>query len=379
MKTGGRPAFIRRAAAKRERRKPMENFLNERALREAGARARRYTRILWGLVLGGLLLFVVLCLLTRTGNARMMLILSWAVLIPLGWGILLFRMLREEPARAEARHLRGLAEQTPETLEGRLTLRDESFRIPKSVRAVSVLLETEEKAMSLNLNERLRDRMPPDGSRVRVQVVSRFITALEVLEPGPQQADRPRASRRGTLLRTVSRFFPAAVLWAMAAVIGTGFVFSLRTETDPEHKIVIFADCEIRNAAGLAEQLEKGLDGAVRMVKIHPFSYVMFDGEQLKSGDLFLVPDSRLDQYAEWFRPLADTPKEGFPVFDPDSRLTVAGDWFQYAPDGTEPEPWRLYFGADSPHREDGLALRAAELLLALRNEPDTPAKQENP
>ena len=340
----------------------MENFLNEQTLRKARDRARRRALILWGLALCGLALLIVLCARTRTGNARQMLTLSLSLLIPLGWAALLYRIFREEPARSEARHLQGLAEKAPEIREGRFSLREDSFRIPKSVRVQKVQLETETETLSLNLNERLRDRMPPDGSLVRVSVVSKFITGMEVLSPEQGAPSRPGPSRGKAILRGLGRFFPAAVLWALIAVIGIGFIFTRITDTDPKNKIVIYADCEITGAAALAEQLEQGLEGAVKMVKIHPFSYAMFNSDQLKNADLFLVPDSHRAEYEAWF----GAPKEGLLFCDPGNGQSAAESWFQFTKEGAEPEIWRLYLGAASPHREDGLALKAAELLLAL-------------
>ena len=43
-----------------------------------------------------------------------------------------------------------------------------------------------------------------------------------------------------------------------------------------------------------------------------------------------------------------------------------------YTADGTE-DTWRLYIGAESVHREDGLAKEAAEQLIATENKEETP------
>ena len=307
-----------------------------------------------------LILLLVLCLLTRTGNVRTMLTIAWASLIPLGFGWIALWMFFTEPARAESRHLEGLAEGTPEVREGILTLSDVSFRIPKSVRVRKIRLETEEETLSLNLNERLWRRMPPDGSKVRAETVRKFITGFEVLETAPAVKERTEPSRLKAASRGLARFFPAAVLWVLAVVILTGFLFNRITDTDPAHKITVYADCEVQNAPELAEKLEKALDGAVQMVKIHPFSYALFGSEALKGADLYIVSDSEKEQYAEWFLP----GEEGTPVHDPESGFSAAGAYFLYAD-----EPCRLYVGAQSVHLEDGLARRAAELLISLNDE----------
>ena len=117
-------------------------------------------------------------------------------------------------------------------------------------------------------------------------------------------------------------------------MIFTGFVFNRITDTAPENKIVLFADCEVQNAPDLAEKLEKELDGAVRMVKIHPFTYAMFDSSRLKQADLYHA-------------------------------------YFLYDPS----EIYCLYTGKSSVHLEDGLARQVAELILSLNDS----AKEEAP
>ena len=146
----------------------------------------------------------------------------------------------------------------------------------------------------------------------------------------------------------------------------TGFVFNQITDTAPANKIVIYADCEVQNAPETAEKLEKALNGTVRMVKIHPFSYALFDSVRLRQADLYLVPDSHLAEYREWF-----TAEDGIPFFDSGNGKAAAKDCFLYAP----AETYRLYTGAESVHLDDGLARRAAELLLSIN---DT-AKEETP
>ncbi len=343
----------------------METFLTEAAVRESAEKAKRRTWVFRGLIGLALAVFTVLCLLVRTGNARIMLYIAWGFVILIGWALIAWWMFALEPARAEERHRTGLkAAGEPSVYEGVFTLREGSFRIPKSVRIYKVSLDTGKETLSLNLAESLREKAPVDGSRVRVQTLRKFITGIEVLEPGPEAAQRRRPSRAKAVLRALARLFPAAVIWAMVAVMLTGFVFNRITDTDPAHKITIYICCEVRNAPELAERLERELEGAVRMVKVHPFAYAMFGSEAIRSADLYIVPDSRKAEFEEWFMPEdGEAEAAGIPVYDPETGLNVVGTYFLYAPEGVSPEAYRLYFGAGSPHLEDGLARRAAELL----------------
>ena len=344
----------------------MERFLNDEAIDKSRARARVYRRVLWGLAVAAVALFVVLCLLTRTGNARTMLFTAMISMVLAGWVILALRMFGEEPARAEERHLTGLAEAEKQIREGRIFVTGDTFRIPGSVRVRKIRLETEEEALSLNLNEKLTGKMPPDGTAVRAETARKFITGLERLDPATEARTGMKTSRWKTFRRAAGRFFLPAVLWAMMAVLLTGFVFNQITDTAPANKIVLYADCEVENAPELAERLEKELGGAVRMVKIHPFSYAMFDSDRLKQADLFIVPDSRKGEYAEWF-----APGEGVTACDPAAGQAIVPRTFLYDPE----ESYQLYLGGRSVHLEDGLARRAADLLLAMTE----PVKEDTP
>ena len=344
----------------------MERFLNEEAIQRSKNRARRALRIFFALAVCALILFAFLCLMTRTGNARRMLYLAMACMIPAGWCLIALWLFAVKPARAEEQHLTGLAAAEKDIREGRFFLDTDSFRIPKSVRVRKVRLETGTEMLSLNLNDQLACRMPPDGSLVRVETSRKFITGMEVLESGSGQAERPKTSRSGHVIRTLGDFILPAILWAVTAMIFTGFVFNRITDTAPENKIVLFADCEIQNAPDLAEKLEKELDGAVRMVKIHPFTYAMFDSSRLKQADLYLVPESHREEYREWF-----LQEDRLTAFDPASGVVAADAYFLYNPS----ETYCLYTGKSSVHLEDGLARQAAELILSLTDS----AKEEAP
>jgi len=337
----------------------MERFMSAETVRKSRNRATTVTRLLIMAAVAAFALFIVLCLLTRTGNARVMLIAAMVCAVLSGWGVMAFWIFSVEPARAEASHLEGLAAETAQTREGRITLDPEGFRIPKSVRVLKARLDTGEETLSLNLNEKYGNRVPPDGSLVRVETAKKFIIGMETLEKAEEQAPRKQPSAWKKFRRGFWKLFPGAVIWTLVAVVVTGFVFTRITDTDPAHKITIYADCQIRNAAELAEKLEKGMGGAVKMVKVHPFSFAMFGSEQLKSADLYIVPDSRKNDYSEWLG--EDTGKV---MADPDSGISVAGDYFQY--NEKEPSVFRLYNGLKSVHVEDGLAEKAAELLMTI-------------
>ena len=341
----------------------MEWFCSEEDRSALKARGKRLTAAFRVLVAAAVIVFIVICLLVRTENAGIMHPVLLIATTLLGWACILVYQLGIRETRTQLGHLDMLLQGEKEFREGRVTLTREAIRIPKSIRIRKVLLDIgEEEPLSLNLDENWVPRLPPDGSLVRLAATHSYIAGAEVLEKAAgEQAPRRKPARS----RKAAQLVPLLGIWLLAAVIFGSFVFYQITDTDPAHKITIYVDGEVRNEAQLAARLEKELSGAVRMVRIHPFRYAMFGSEALKTADLFIVPDSEKDQFAEWF-----VPGESTPVYQPGTGLSVAGNWFIYRAG----ETYRLYTGAASPHLADGLARRAAELLLTM-----TDVKEENP
>ena len=336
----------------------MEMLINRTTMEEKKARARRNTRIFRCLAGAALAAFVLACALTRTGNARAMLIGMMAGMTLAGWAGIWLYTGKVLPARAEARHLQTLLEGEPETFEGVFFPADYTLKIPKSVRVRPVTLETEEKPLRLNLDGSFSAKAPAAGSRVRVQAVSGYITGIEVLEAGEGEARPLRAPGKArTFFRRLWALLPGLVLWAMGVVIIGGFVMNLITDTSPERKISIFADCGVRNGAALAEALETDLAEPVRMVKVHPFDYAMFGNAEIDRADLYIVPASRAGEYRAWFAPLPEGLREGGDRLEMDGvpyGIPVAG------PEGTgicaeyfaweSGETYYLFFGNGSAH-----------------------------
>ncbi|MBR2660204.1 MAG: hypothetical protein IKE15_02245 [Clostridia bacterium] len=337
----------------------MKWFCTEEDRSALRSRERKLTAVFRILAAAAAAAFIVTCLLIRTENARVMHPVLIAVTALSGWICIAVWQLGIRESRTQLAHLDMLREGEKEYREGCLTLSLESVQIPKSIRIRKVLLdEGQEEPVRLNLDENWVSRMPPDGSRVRLALTHSYIAGVEILSEG--QGKRTESSSPARM-RKAAKLLPLLGIWALVAVIFSSFVFYQITDTDPAHKITIYLDGTVRNEAQLAARLEKELPDPVRMVQIHPFSYAMFGSAALMGADLFIVPDSDRDQFADWFVP----DEEGIPVYDPETGTSVAGTWFLY----DKEETYRLYTGAGSPHLEDGLARRAAELLTALNAE----------
>ena len=351
----------------------MEYFCTEKDLSAQRRRARLLTFLFYGLCLFTLILFVVLCLITNTANAARMLRLALISMVVLGWVCITVYVCLLSPARAKLSHLEGLMDQAPSGREGRFFLTADSFQIPKSVLVRRVRLEGAEETLSLNLDEAWTSRAPENGSLVRVQTVRKFITGIEVLAPPETplaETSRPVPGKR--FRRVFFRLFPLFVLWAVLIPIFTGFVFTRITDTDPTHKVTVYADAELQDAAALASRLEGSVSAPVRMVKVHPFTYALFGSDALKQADLYIVPASHAAEYREWFAPLPEvlaslaSPEnpDGIRVFNPESGRGAASSYILYTASDGQAEPYLLFFGRNSVHLDDLAALDVAKALL---------------
>lgn len=306
--------------------------------------------------------FIILCLLVRTENSRVM---HWALMLSstlLGWVCILLWTLGVKESRTQLAHMDMLRDGKKEFVEGTVSLTEESIQIPKSIRIRKVHLDTgEQEPRLLNLDEKWINRLPRDGSKVRLALTHSYISGVELLEKAPDTDHGSGRTRKPGLARKIMKLLPLLGIWIIAAAIFSSFVFYQITDTDPIHKITIYMDGEVRNEAQLAARLEEELTEPIRMVQIHPFRYAMFGSAALKSADLFIVPDCDKEQFTDWFSPET----EGLLIHDPQTGYSSAGNWFLYSPE----ETYRLYLGAASAHLEDGLAHQTAKLLLKLKTE----------
>ena len=174
--------------------------------------------------------------------------------------------------------------------------------------------------------------------------------------------------------RNIMRLIPLMLaLLTLNVLFGTA-VFSWITDTDPAHKLTLFVDAETRNEDELAAMLEEaGLPDAIRMVRVHPFSYAMFDSSRLRTADLYILPVSDLSEYGEWLAPLPGELRSASETFFRGTEAVgiridpAAENWIEYHRAEEDSEAFCLCFGSRSVHGEDGAALALARALLAMQ------------
>ena len=189
-------------------------------------------------------------------------------------------------------------------------------------------------------------------------------------------------------LKRLWNLIPAMLLWAMLSIFFWGWIFTLITDTEPENKLTVFVDAAIPDATALAVRLEQEvLGGQIRMVKAHPFTYAMLSSEELRCSDAYIVRESHLEEYREWFAPLPEDfaatlpaarlwQPEGVPtgvlIWDAETGMGAAQSYITYSDPALADEDCYLLFGAASPHLTgnpgsvDDAALQLAETLLSL-------------
>ncbi len=168
------------------------------------------------------------------------------------------------------------------------------------------------------------------------------------------------------VLRAIWAKLPAYVLWALLSAILWGWIFGLVTDAPAEKKVVVYIDAPGCRDTALDVELEKSMPEGIRQIRVHLFSYVMFDEAQLVNADLYVVPASACAGYVDSFRALESAAGEGCWEYEGRAYgLPVGGAasaWVDYDPG----EEYYLFFGVNSAHAEDGAAQAVAESFLRL-------------
>lgn len=151
---------------------------------------------------------------------------------------------------------------------------------------------------------------------------------------------------------------PLMLLWAVLCAFFWGKVFMGLTDAAPENKLVVFIDARVPEATALAVELEKDISAPIEMVKVHPFTYAMMDGETLSTADLYIVPESHVQEYEAWF----SVDFERALVYD--GAQGAADLYISY--EDMPGESYYLFYGKNSVHLTDGEAQKLAQRLMEL-------------
>ncbi len=168
------------------------------------------------------------------------------------------------------------------------------------------------------------------------------------------------------------------VFWALLSTILWAWIFTIITDTVPEKKVTLYVQTEACRSQELSLKLEEEKPVGIKMVKVHPFSYVVFGDRELLEADLYAVREAEAEAMLQGFAPLdgESLDADGRELYIRDGvcygiKLSGPGETGAAAAYmGYEPgESYYLFFNANSLHLSggDGAALRVAEALLKLK------------
>lgn len=161
------------------------------------------------------------------------------------------------------------------------------------------------------------------------------------------------------ILKNIVSQLHTYVLWLLTSAIFWGWIFTFVTDTSPDKKITVYCHVPEVEDVALAVALEEQMPEGLKMIKVHSFDYVMFNTESIELGDIFIIPASEIETYADSLILVGE--EQGVKVYDAATGEGIAKNYIRYAE-----EDFYLFLGAGSSHLEDGKALEVAAEILAL-------------
>lgn len=161
--------------------------------------------------------------------------------------------------------------------------------------------------------------------------------------------------------RRFSDMVPALLLWAILSIFLWSFVFNFLTDVPAAEKVVLFIDAPLTEETRLAVQLEEAVGDTVEMVQVRPFSYAMMGSQEIENADLYIIGESGIEAYGDWFVPLPEALRSGtllerdgepigVKVWDAATGEGVAGDIIGYTSPNKVAEDHYLLVGKKSLH-----------------------------
>lgn len=162
------------------------------------------------------------------------------------------------------------------------------------------------------------------------------------------------------VLKNIFSHLHIFVAWAILSAMFWTWIFTFVTDTTADKKITVY--CHVPKVQGveLAVRLEENMPDGLKMIKVHSFDYVMFNVDSINDGDIYIIPASEREPFAEDLVPVGE--ENGVKVYDCETGIGTAMEYISYGN-----EDYYLFLGAGSAHLEDGKALIVAEALLAMK------------
>ena len=299
--------------------------------------------------LAGLTACIVLCCMTSTANAAHMEPTVIAAGVLGGWLAFAFWSLVAQDAKLEKGHAQMLLAGERTAVPGTVCVTDERLRIRGSITIRKVTVDNGTSVRKLNVNERKAKALQAAGPDITLYAVNGYAAAYETNTPPAAPLRTPLHAR---LWRKLLSQLPLYLVWMILGAMLWSWIFGLVTDTRPEKKVTVFVDAYGVEDTALAVELERELPPGVRMVKVHPVDYVMFDDAALRDADIFILRASDAETYDELLAPAdgSDVLTRGVKIYDAATGRGAAQSYILYVRTGAPAEDYYLFVGANSLH-----------------------------
>ena len=159
----------------------MTEYYSQKDCESARARAGRDKWTALGIFAAALTVCVILCARVSTLNAQA----SYTVVVTVstlgGWAAILIWVLAYRQRKAAFIHINGMLDGQREEFTGTLGSLGKVTRIPGSIDVRRIPVLTDEGSVSLLVYAPLAAKLPGEGTCMRLETVSRYIVACEVI------------------------------------------------------------------------------------------------------------------------------------------------------------------------------------------------------
>ncbi len=176
------------------------------------------------------------------------------------------------------------------------------------------------------------------------------------------------------------------IIWGLLSFFIWGWIFGMVTDTSTYHKVSIYIDCASCEDLELTLALEEDMPEGIKMVKVHPLSYVVFDETTMFMGDILILRESNLENYVESLCPITELAQQwqvsdtyswegevyGIRVYDGATGTGILEEQVTFLYPGEAAEDFYLVFLAESHHlgelngSQDDAAVFMAQRLMTM-------------
>ncbi len=187
-------------------------------------------------------------------------------------------------------------------------------------------------------------------------------------------------------VKQIFAHFSTYVIWLLLSVFVWSWIFNMINDTSTFHKVSMYIDCHECADLDLTLELEEDMPKGIKMVKVHPLSYVVFDESTMFMGDILILRESQMENYRPVLADITalsgrwtDRPRYsqedadyGIQVYDGQTGEGILSDYVTFLHPGEEQENFYLVFLAESRHlgslngSKDDAAFQMADRLLTM-------------